>query len=81
MTKYVFGKNIALTPEKCFIIDHERSMDMLNSIHQEPSQSYGIQNREVNRMVIWWVVGLLGVLVSLLQLIISWFETAAPAMT
>lgn len=37
----------------------ERSMDMLNSIHQEPSQSYGILNEEVNRngyMVGSWII-------------------------
>ena len=34
---------------KYFLLEH--SMDMLNSINQEPSQSYGILNEVVKRYV------------------------------
>lgn len=54
-------------------------MDTLNSVHQEPSQSYGILNGEMHRYV-GRVIKIIEFLVALLQLIISWFGTAAPAI-
>ena len=56
-------------------------MDMLNSIHQEPSRSYGILNGEVTRVPIWifGILGLLGILVSLWVLISLWFIAASAA--
>jgi len=57
-------------------------MDMLNSIHQEPSQSYGILNGEVHTGMPIWIFGLfglLGLLVALWGLISLWFVAAPVA--